>query len=1306
MNDLVGVLALPAAWSGSDPGRILDTFLDALMGILDLDFLCARVQLDPHEAPIEALRTGRHYMASHSREEIGQVVNRWVAEGRQQWPEKEPRHPGEQEVSAVPIGIGAEGELGLMVAGSHRLGFPKQAESLVLAVAASQLAVGLLRALLANEQQRAASELDRRVAERTNELAEANAELQLQAGLLQHLPVSAWTLKPDGTPDFVNRVWLEYSGQTLDFTRSHPEAWMTAVHPEHREAASRAFWDGVRSGNGFAMETRSLRAQDGTYRWHLNQAVVLRDAEGKVLKFVGTTTDIDDQKRAEEALRANEANLRRVIDTIPTLSWCNLPDGPNEFLSKSWHQYTGLSPEEAQGWGWQAAFHPEDLQLLMERWQELLVSGEPGELEARLRRHDGEYRWFLIRVAPFRDESGTILRWYGTSTDIHDRKLADEALRASETNFRKIVDSIPGLVCTMDASGEIEQLNRPLLDYFGKTPEELKGWRMTDAVHPDDIHEVIKAYTYSVTTGSPYDIEHRCRRADGVYRWFQVRGLAVRDANDRVCGWYVLLTDIEDRKRAEVALRASETDLRQVIDSIPGLVNTLSPAGHIELANQPLMEYFGMTTEELNAWGTNGAVHPDDLARVINDFTNSMITGTPYYSETRYRRTDGVYRWFQVRTLPSRDSEGRITRWYCLNTDIEDRKRAEDELKRSEARYRVVIETASDAVVSIDEKGAIILANPATKRIFGYNPEDLIGRHLTVLMPEAMRKLHERGFNRHTETGARNLNWQGTEVTALRANGEEFPAEVSFGEMISGEQRICTGFVRDISEKKRAEEAILASERNLSLTIDTMPVLAWSARPDGSVEFVNQRWMKYSGLSPSQAEGWGWTAVFHPDDLERLTGYWLSVLASGEPGEIEVRQRRFDGEYRWFLIRANPLRDDSGAVVRWYGTNTDIHDRKLAEEQALRSEAFLAEAQHLARLGSFSWRVATGEIKWSEQLYRIYDIDPGIPITLDLIGSRFYPEDRPLLDDMIARGQRAVTDLEYQHRLSMSDGSIKFLHLVAHASRDRDGQLEYVGAVQDVTQRQLSEAALAEAHAELARVNRITSLGVLTASIAHEVNQPLSGILTNGSTCLRMLNSDPPNLEGARETVRRAIRDGNRASDVISRLRALFCEKEVAAEPVDLNEAIREVIALSLSDLQRHRVVLQLELADRLRPLNGDRIQLQQVVLNLVRNASEAMSGVEDRPRRLLIRTEQHGEEIRFTVQDSGVGLNPGDAERLFESFYTSKKDGMGIGLSISRFIIEAHQGRLWATTNAGPGATFAFSIPCERTNSSNKDCR
>jgi signal transduction histidine kinase len=249
---------------------------------------------------------------------------------------------------------------------------------------------------------------------------------------------------------------------------------------------------------------------------------------------------------------------------------------------------------------------------------------------------------------------------------------------------------------------------------------------------------------------------------------------------------------------------------------------------------------------------------------------------------------------------------------------------------------------------------------------------------------------------------------------------------------------------------------------------------------------------------------------------------------------------------------------------------------------------------------------------------------------------------------------------------------------------------------QEIAERRLAEDALGKARSELAYVSRVTTLGALTASIAHEVNQPLSGIITNAGTCLRMLASDPPNIDGARETARRTIRDGNRASDVITRLRALFARKAAATEWVDLNEAAREVIALSRDELNGAVVVLRPELADDLPPVLGDRVQLQQVVLNLLLNASDAMSGIEDRPRQLVVRTERDDDDcVRLSVQDSGVGLEPGGADKLFEAFYTTKSHGMGIGLAVSRSIIESHRGRLWAVPNEGHGATFAFSIPC-----------
>ena len=511
------------------------------------------------------------------------------------------------------------------------------------------------------------------------------------------------------------------------------------------------------------------------------------------------------------------------------------------------------------------------------------------------------------------------------------------------------------------------------------------------------------------------------------------------------------------------------------------------------------------------------------------------------------------------------------------------------------------------------------------------------------------------------------------------------------------------GTAMDVTEQylvreklQNAFDEIRKSEAKLRRVIDTIPTLSWCNLPDGPNEFLSKGWHEYTGLSPEESHGWGWQASFHPDDLPPLMNRWQELLVSGEPGEIEARLRRHDGVYRWFLIRVEAFRDEAGNIVRWYGTSTDIDDRKKAEEQLRRSEAFLAEGQNLSRVGNFSWLVATDEIKWSEQLYRIFELEPGVPVTFDLIGSRVHPEDLTLLYDMIAQAKRSVTDFAYEHRLLLPDGSVKHLHLIAHANHDGEGRLEYIGAVQDVTQRRLSEEALGKARAELTKTARMNSLGVLTASIAHEVNQPLSGIITNASTCLRMLSADPPNVDGARETARRTIRDGNRASDVIARLRTLFSKKDLSPECMDLNEAAREVASMSLGELQRNRVVLRYDLAEDLPPVTADRVQLQQVILNLLRNASDAMSTVEGRPRELLIRTEREDEDrVRLSIKDTGVGFAAPAADKLFEAFYTTKNDGMGIGLSISRSIIEAHRGRLWAAPNDGPGALFAFSIPC-----------
>ena len=415
-----------------------------------------------------------------------------------------------------------------------------------------------------------------------------------------------------------------------------------------------------------------------------------------------------------------------------------------------------------------------------------------------------------------------------------------------------------------------------------------------------------------------------------------------------------------------------------------------------------------------------------------------------------------------------------------------------------------------------------------------------------------------------------------------------------------------------------------ASERNLKLIIDTIPAQAWSARPDGSAEFFNQLYLHFIGLSAEQASGWGWTAAVHPEDLNGLAATWQRILASEAPGEAEARLRRHDGDYRWFLFRTNPLRDETGTIVNWYGVNTDIEDRKRAEVELRRAYDSFSDAQRLSKTGSFITDLVGDDHNWSDEAYRIFEFEPGTKVSVQRIRDIIHPDDVPSFESVIARGLTGV-DVNFAFRIVTAGGAVKHVRGVAHVIERVEGRPMFVGALQDATETMVAEEALSRARSELAHVARVTTLSTLTASIAHEVNQPLSGIITNASTCLRMLDADPPNVEGARETARRTIRDGNRASDVIMRLRALFSKREFTLESLDLNEATREVIALSLSDLQRNRVVLQSELAEDLPIITGDRIQLQQVILNLLRNASDAMFGLHDRPRQLLIQNRTGG---------------------------------------------------------------------------------
>jgi PAS domain S-box-containing protein len=1024
-----------------------------------------------------------------------------------------------------------------------------------------------------------------------------------------------------------------------------------------------------------------------------------------------------------------ESDLSHVVDRLPGLIWTALPDGRLDFVNQRWCEYTGLSVDGARGRGWQTAIHPEDLPELLERLGPIPAADELREVEVRLRRRDGEHRRFSFRLSPLTDASGEVVTWCGTSTDIEDRRRAEDAARAREDHYRSIADSIPALIAFMSPAGEVESVNRHVLDYFGATLEELKGWATAETVHPDDLPSVIAAWRGSVENEEPYDIEHRIRRADGTYRWFHVRGLPLRDTQGHVARWYVLQTDIDDRKRAEALLAEEKRFLEMVArgHSMPGILEALcrlveSTAGGC-CCSVVLTDPSGTHLEQGAAPSLPAVFIASIIGRPLNAesspcataaYLNEQVIAANLTSETRWT----AYGWRPMAlahglracwSTPISSTGGKVLGAFALYYDaprtptprhlsvIEhlthvasvaiERAQSDAALKRSEVRKAAILDSALDCIVTIDHEGRIAEFNPAAERVFGYRQDEVVGEHLSdVIVPPSLRERHRRGFARYLATGEARVLGKRIEMTALRADGSEFPIELAITRIPLDGPPSFTGYLRDLTERKQSEATFRA-------IVETTPECVKLVASDGTLLRVNSAGLAMAGVeSADRVVGRSFYDFVAPEDRKRYREFNERVCA-GQKGLLQFDIIGLRGDRRQMESHAAPLRHSDGSVVQLAVTR-DITARQEAEERLRRSEAYLAEAQRLSLTGSFGWKVSTDEHFWSDETFRIFEYDASTKITLQSLLDRIHPADLPLVRQVIALAADG-SNLDYECRLLMPSGSVKHLHIVAHRIPGRVGRPEYIGAVQDVTERRIAEEALDRVRSELAHVARVTSLGALTASIAHEVNQPLSGIITNAGTCLRMLAADPPNVDGARETAQRTIRDGRRASDVITRLRALFAKKDATTESVDLNEATREVITLSSSELQRNRTILRAELADDLAPVSGDRVQLQQVILNLLLNASEAMTGVADRPRLIVIRTERdENDRVRLSVQDSGLGLEPESAHKLFEAFYTTKSGGMGIGLSVSRSIIESHQGRLWAEPNDGPGATFSFSIP------------
>jgi PAS domain S-box-containing protein len=499
-------------------------------------------------------------------------------------------------------------------------------------------------------------------------------------------------------------------------------------------------------------------------------------------------------------------------------------------------------------------------------------------------------------------------------------------------------------------------------------------------------------------------------------------------------------------------------------------------------------------------------------------------------------------------------------------------------------------------------------------------------------------------------------------------------------------------------ELERQNVRLQRTERELREVIETIPCMAWSATTDGNAEFFNRRWLDYSGLTADQARGTGWTAALHPNDLNGLVDHWQQILASVRPGEFEARLRRFDGEYCWFLFRATPRLDENGKVIKWYGTNIDIEERKRAEEALKRSETYLAQAQRVANIGSWVFdTVRMKPVHLSTEWCRLQDFDPkdGMP-TWEQRLQRIHPEDRARYEEAFNRAIGEKSDLDAEFRILLPDSTVRYIRSVGHPVLDALGEVtQMMGVIMDVTESRQAEQEHERLRQELAHIshlNRISTIGELTASLAHEIKQPIGAAVTNAEACLRLLDRKQPDVPEAREAAFEMVKDARRAAEIIDRVRSLYRKDSSHQEMVDVNDLIREMIVMLRDEANRHSVTTRTDLAEGLPKVIADRVQLQQALMNLMLNSIEAMYDINGQ---LTVQSQLAGDDqLLISVTDSGVGLPAENIDKIFNAFFTTKHQGTGLGLAITRSIIESHGGRIWATPNSGRGATFYFTLP------------
>ncbi|WP_429810186.1 PAS domain-containing protein [Ensifer sp. B1-9] len=756
------------------------------------------------------------------------------------------------------------------------------------------------------------------------------------------------------------------------------------------------------------------------------------------------------------------------------------------------------------------------------------------------------------------------------------------------------------------------------------------------------------------------------------------------------------------------ALRDRERELSQIVNMVPVHIRRLTPEGEPTFFNKRLVDFFGFDPQQLKRPGTSQLaanietlVHPDDASRLLQAVRDAVATGEPYSMKYRMRRADGVYRWVDGRAEPLRDDSGKIVQWYAISIDIDDEVRAQEALRDRERELSQLVDALPVHIWSWTPAGKLAYVNKRSLEDLGLskaNFEDSVRVAQKLVHPEDAAEVLRASAN-SLKTGDAFMmryrrRWKDGNYRWMEARAQ--PLRDQDGAIVHWYQVSI-----DIDDQVQAEEALKSSKRQLEQMIDAMPFNILSFAASGEMTYTSKRYLDDVGAPTADIKDFDALArdVAHPDDFSTMFQRALDGFATGQPFANRFRRRNKQGVYRWIEARAQPLRDADGTIVQWYIASIDIEDEMRAQAALRERERFLWQLVETLP-AMIDCAAPNGEpVYRSQQLreflgYELEELDGKAKSRLNgTLDAGVHPDDVAGVKEHYAHCLASGEAYRRKHRLRRFDGEYIWVETRAAPMRKDDGTIVQWNVIcLDIDGEVRMQEELRLAQERLARASQAASLAELSASIAHEVNQPLAAIVANSHACYRWLSAEPVNVARAKITIERVIRDANSGAEVVGRIRALFKQSVENRTSLSLSGVITEACNLVAGEALRRRIRIDIDMEDNLPAIAIDRIQIQQVLVNLMRNGMEAMEEDIAGEKSVTVRAHRVGSEVQTEIGDRGNGIEFPD--QIFEPFFTTKENGMGMGLAICRSIVEAHGGRLWAENNEPRGARFIFTLP------------